>query len=141
MKIDYFEKLDLAYEEVQHMQCPPDSKIEFAGSHIFEFTTYHGAMDEIIACMMLEVIDAILNRTTFKYIGDIDVNNPDYLNYLLMVNMPFLIGKIDWGGSIQGAWFDEYRKESYPIGCTGIVVPPIEIKIFMKQLIEWVKRK
>ena len=53
---------------------------------------------------MLEVIDVIINQTQFEYIKD----EAKYLNYLTMVNMPFLSNKIEWGTSIRGAWFDEY---------------------------------
>ena len=138
----YTELLNEEYLEAQQNECPPDSHLEFAGSHVFDFTTYHGEMDVYFAKKMLEVIDCILNNKTFEY-HDHGKNEANYINYLTMVNMPFLQGKLDWGGSIRGAWLDEYGHHSekeprlYHIGITNIDVPKGEIKQFMTELITW----
>lgn len=134
---DYKKMLQAAYEENLHDECPPDSKLEFIGSDIFDFTTYHGAVDALFAGKMIEVLEAILLKKTFEYQ---DVSEENYLNYLLMCNMPFLKDKLEWGTSIRGAWFDEYgshgKDECYELYNT-MVVPKKEIKHFIKELIEW----
>ena len=101
---NYKKQLDKLYLEEKDNECPPDNKFQFLGNSIFNFTTYDSGIDELFAKKMLEVIDCIYNKTTFDYQND--ENN--YINYLTMVNMPFMKGKLEWGTSIRGAWFDEY---------------------------------
>jgi len=134
------EKLDELYkEECETSGCPPENKFQFLGNSIFDFTTYDGAIDELFAKKMLEVIAAIVNRTTFEY----QENEANYINYLTMVNMPFLQGKLEWGTSIRGAWFDEYGHHSekeeervYQITYDWSI-PKKDINDFMKALLEW----
>jgi hypothetical protein len=127
-------------EEIEKSECPTHSKLAFLGSNIFDFTTYDSAMDELFAKKMIEVIDCIIKSKTFEYQN----KEANYINYLTMVNMPFLNGKLEWGTSIRGAWFDEYGHHSephpavYKIGSVDdLIVPKKEIKYFMKQLVEW----
>lgn len=139
--MDYKKELDRIFKShIQENECESCSKLAFLGNVIFDFTTYDGEMDELFAEKMIEVIDSILNGKTFDYIKD----RSNYINYLTMVNMPFLKEKIDWGTSVRGAWFDEYGYPSgqnaavYEIGCEGdLVVPKIKVKEFMKELIVW----
>ena len=42
--------------------------------------------------------------------------------------------KLDWGGSIRGAWFDNWKE--YEID--GIEIKKQELEVFVAQLIEWV---
>ena len=106
-----------------------DSKTEYAGCIIFDFTTYSGEMDVLFANKMIEVLKCILNRTTFDYIKD----EKQYINYLTMINMPFLIDKIEWGTSIRGAWFDIYKE--YEID--NIKIEEKDLEIYINDLIEW----
>lgn len=135
----YTELLNQEYTEQLEHECPPYSRIEFVGNCVFDFTTYDGGMDVYFAKKMIEVIESIINKTTFDYQKD----KSNYINYLTMVNMPFLQGKLDWGTSIRGAWFDESGHHSEPqprlyhIGLTNIDVPKGEIVQFLTELIEW----
>lgn len=115
----------------EEMECPPETKMEFLGAHIFDFTTYDGEIDVLFAERMIEVLESILKRTTFDYQKE---SEEKYINYLLMVNMPFLKGKLDWGGSIRGAWFDygEFTIDE-------IIIGKHELSQFIEQLIEWVR--
>ena len=140
---NYKEQIEKLYLDRKSQEgCnPPDNKLQFLGNDIFDFTTYDRGIDELFATKMLEVIDCILNRTTFDYQND--ENN--YINYLTMVNMPYLQGKLDWGTSIRGAWFDEYghhsEKEEDKVYNVYMDwdIPKKEVKEFMKQLLEWSK--
>ena len=143
--MDYKKKLDeIMKHEAETTGSPSHNKMAFIGNYIFNFTTYDGAIDELFAKKMIEVIDCIVNDKTFDYHkhGEDEAN---YINYLTMVNMPFLKNMIEWGTSIRGAWLDEYGHHSdkqpavYEIGCVDLVVPKIEIKYFIRQLIEWSK--
>lgn len=111
------------------------SKFEFLAAEIFDFTTYDSEVDILWSKRMIEVLEAILNRKTFDYIQS---SKENYYNYLTMCNMPFLADKLEWGGSIRGAWFDcsEYDKEDYDF--LNIQVPKKEFKLFVTQLLIWV---
>ena len=126
----YIELLDKHFKEEQHLECAPETKMEYLGSSIFDFTTYDGEIDILFAEKMVEVLKVILNKNTFEYIE----NKEQYLNYLTMVNMPFLTDKLEWGGSIRGAWFDNWKE--YEID--GIEIKKQELEVFVAQLIEWV---
>ena len=89
---------------------------------------YDGDASERFALKMIEVIESIINRTTFDY------QKENYDNYLTMVNMPFLVDKLEWGGSIRGAWLD-YSKE-YTLSY-DIKIEKDEIEPFLTQLIKW----
>jgi hypothetical protein len=78
------------------------SRLEYLADNIFEFTTYDGEISELFASMAVEVCAAISNRTAFDYIKDPD----NYRWYLVMCNMPFFQGRLNWGTSIRGAWWD-----------------------------------
>ena len=126
----YIELLDKHFKEEQHLEFAHETKMEYLASSIFDFTTYDGEIDILLAGRMIEVLKVILNRNTFEYIKD----REQYLNYLTMVNMPFLKDKLDWGGSIRGAWFDNWKE--YEID--GIEIEKQELEVFIAQLIEWV---
>lgn len=126
------EKLDELYKEaLESPFCPPENKIQFLGEYIFDFTTYDSSITEILANKMLEVIKAISEKTTFEYIED----EKNYLNYLTMVNMPFLANKINWWTSIRWAWFDTWLDE---VKITfDWSMKKDELSQFMKELLEW----
>lgn len=77
------------------------SRLEFLAEYIFDFTTYDSEIGELFASKALEACAAISAGTTFDYIKDAD----DYRWYMLMVNMPFFAGRLEWGTSIRGAWW------------------------------------
>jgi hypothetical protein len=78
------------------------SRLEFLAEYVFDFTTYDTEMGELFARKALEVCAAINDGKTFDYIKDAD----NYRWYLLMVNMPFFAGRLEWGTSVRGAWWD-----------------------------------
>ena len=123
--------LDENYKKQAEMGIELDTKMEYLGRVIFDFTTYDGAIDVLFAERMIPVLKCILNRTTFEYQKDEKQN----VNYLTMVNMPFLVDKLDWGGSIRGAWFDNWQE--YEIDCGRIEIKKQELEIFITDLIEW----
>jgi hypothetical protein len=119
--------LEEAYkEELLWNECL-GKRLEFIGRTIFDFTTYDSKMDKRLALKMIEVIECIIKRTNFVYQQD------NYENYIIMVNMPFLRGKLEWGGSIRGAWIDNSKK--YKIA--GIEIDKQELETFLLQLIRW----
>jgi hypothetical protein len=84
-------------------QTRESSRLEYLSENIFNFTTYETEYAELFAQKALEVCSVISENSNFKYIDNPEGN----LWYLLMVNMPFFIDKLDWGCSIRGAWWAE----------------------------------
>ena len=125
---NFIEILEKEYQEENEYNECLGSRLDFIGETIFNFTMYDGDASERFALKMIEVIECIINRTTFEY------QKENYDNYLTMVNMPFLVNKLDWGGSIRGAWLD-YSKE-YTVSY-DIKIEKEEIELFLTQLIKW----
>ena len=132
--MDYSKKLDELYgdykEGIENL-----TRLGFLSDNIFDFTTYDNEVSEQFARGMLEVLECLLLRKTFEYQAK---HKGAYMNYLLMVNMPFLAGKLDWGTSIRGAWLDNTGDDSYQI-CSDLIVPQSDLVTFTAQLIEWAK--
>jgi hypothetical protein len=123
----YKELIEKEYHE--HAEL---SKLEFTGDYIFDFTTYDNKMDEYFALKMLEVIEALINGSTFTYI---EASRENYINYLTMVNTPFLKDKIEWGTSIRSAWIEGIGDGYFEIG--NIKVNKKDISVFLKDLMDW----
>lgn len=96
----YRELLEHSFQST-HASDDEVSRLEYLADYIFGFTTYDGAMGELFASKALEVCAAVSEQRTHDYIKDAD----NYRWYLLMVNMPFFAGRLDWGTSIRGAWW------------------------------------
>ena len=112
---DYAEVLEKSYEDMREFQDENLSRLEYLAEHIFDFATYEDYMAELFATKMVEVCQAISDKTTFDYI-DTDEGR---MWYLLMVNMPFLAGRLDWGTSIRGAWWDLDGQNLHSCGLLG----------------------
>lgn len=110
-----------------------ESKLEYLGNIVFDFTTYSSNLDKYFAVKMLTVLEHIVNRTTFDYIKDIN----NHIEYITMCNSPFLTDKLEWGTSIRGAWLDGARP--YKIDCGRIMIKEGELEEFVKDVIEWSK--
>lgn len=77
------------------------SRLTYLSDFIFDFITYDIEAAELFARKALEVCAAISSGKTFAYIKDPD----QYRWFLVMCNMPFFSGRIEWGTSIRGAWW------------------------------------
>jgi hypothetical protein len=132
---DYTQLIESWYKDAIESDCvAPESKMEFVGNHIFDFTTYDSELDAKFAMRMFEVLIAIYTGTTFEYHGQ---SEEKYENYILMCNMPFLDGRLEWGTSIRGAWIDKYpRTMEYEINMEKL--PARDFKEFIGALIKWV---
>lgn len=113
-------------------------KLIFLSVNVFDFTTYDSGIDQEFSRSMLEVIWVILNKKTFEYIED----ENRYRNYLIMVNMPFLKDKLEWGTSIRGAWFryssyQHQKDKKMHAYCGEIEYSYEELTEFMWAIIEW----
>jgi hypothetical protein len=109
---DYAELLESSYAACQRDECPPGSHLQYLSDYIFDFTTYESEMAELFAGKAVEVCKAISDGATFDYIA----SDEGRMWYLLMVNMPFFVGRLNWGGSIRGAWWDHEQPELQSCG-------------------------
>lgn len=140
---EYREMLEHSYKESQRGDSSPLSRLHYLSDYIFDFTTYDSAMSELFASKALEVCKAISDKATFDYIKDAD----GYRWYLLMVNMPFFAGRLEWGTSIRGAWWipeDHYTLESCGIWrgdeqCTSLTFTADEWESFIAAMIDFAK--
>lgn len=110
-----------------------ESKKEYLANVIFDFDTDDSGIDELLSSKMLSVLRCILEKTTYEYIK----NKDQYLDYILMINMPFLKEKLDSGISVRGSWFDNYSR--YELNC-DIMIESEELEIFIYDLLEWAKQ-
>lgn len=99
---DARELLENSYQVTREFQDEKLSRLEFLADYIFDFTTYDTEMGELFARKAIEVCAAVNEGKTFDYIKDAD----NYRWFLLMVNMPFFAGRLEWGTSVRGAWWD-----------------------------------
>lgn len=110
---DYKQLLEHSYaQECISASSRPASRLEYLADHIFNFTTYEQEMSEMFAARALLVCDAITRGKTFEYIAE----DEDRMWFLLMCNMPFFKDRLDWGGSIRGAWWDHEDQELFTVG-------------------------
>ena len=114
--MDYLKLLEHSYEETRDFLDKSMGRLEYIGNHIFDFTTYDGSMDSLFAQKAIEVCEAISNKETFEY----QKTEDGYLWYLIMVNMPFFQGKLEWGTSIRGAWWDLHGKNEFELSSCGL---------------------
>lgn len=115
-----------------------NNKLEFLSEHIFDFTTYDSEMASLLGGKALEVCTVINDKKTFDYIKDKD----NYRWYLLMCNMPFFEGKLEWGTSIRGAWWSLYGDNVFELSSCGLYVEGeqlLDLKLNEKQWDSFVK--
>ena len=131
--MDYKKLLEQSYTEACDCQsCPPDTRIEFLASEIFDFTTYDGGLDKYFGAYAIDVIRAIHRNETFTYQ---ELSEQNYILFIAMCNMPFFQNRLDWGTSIRGAWFDTKQP---PIESCGWWMDGEQIgKIEFKSKKEW----
>lgn len=95
--------LETGHQKLSEYREEKISRLEFLSDYIFDFVTYDGEMAEMLALKAIHVCEAINRRQTFDFIKD-----PDrYLWFLVMVNTPFFVDRITWGGSIRSAMWQE----------------------------------
>lgn len=110
---DYLQLLEHSYaQECADTSNKPESRLEYLAERIFGFVTYEQEMAELFAGRALLVCDAISQGKTFELIED----GLQRKWFLLMVNMPFFKDRIDWGGSIRGAWWDHDGQKLFTCG-------------------------
>ncbi len=115
--MNYIKLLENSYQLAQVLEGYKFSRLAFLGEQIFGFTTYDSEAYELFGRKALEVCTAINDSETFQYQKK---DKKDYNWYLIMVNMPFFTNKLEWGGSIRGAWWDLYGDNLFEIDSCGL---------------------
>lgn len=108
LNYNWLQILKDSYQKAQELQDEtPVSHLDFLGNSIFCFTTYDASMSALFALQAIHVCEVIQHNSR-KYLREHD-KPPllyDYQWYLIMVNMPFFKGRLEWGTSIRHAWWD-----------------------------------
>ena len=123
---DFRALLEHSFQTTKDFQDGRLSRLEFLADYLFDFTTYDPEAGELFAGKAVEVCAAINDGRTFDYIKDAD----NYRWFLLMVNMPFFAGRLEWGTSVRGAWWDHgaQKLESCGLWCGSEQVPSMEFR-------------
>lgn len=124
-----------------------ENRMEFLTDYIFGFTLYDSAMAEIFGQKAIEVCRAITEKTTFEFIE----NTGNHQWFLVMCHMPFFATRIEWGTSIQGAWWgtggNRLTYESTGLFLDGDqIIDPIEFNLgewneFVLAIVEFAEKK
>lgn len=101
----WLDLLKSSKKSVEEFGHEPMSNLEYLCDQIFDVTTYDSGQSELIGKKCVEVSIAITKKETFEYIKD----EANYTWYLMLCNIDFFAKRIDWGGSIRGAWWDTYH--------------------------------
>lgn len=138
--MDYKKEFQRRYNEKKEF-FEDISIYDFIEDDVFEFITYdsgEGSAQRHLCVTMIDVIKSIINRTTFEYQEKSDEN---YINFITMVNMPFLKNKLSWGSSIRGCWFDCHEHDNNNFiffrGEDSLIVSEKNFINFLNDLIEW----
>lgn len=115
--MNYLNILEESYNTIKNDE-PNITRLEYISEHIFRFTTYEQKNAELFAKKCIEVCLSISNGKTYEYIE----NEDNHMWYLIMVNMPFFQDRIEWGGSIRGAWWDFSPSKPFVLHTCGIFV-------------------
>jgi hypothetical protein len=127
-KTYFADLLSYSYTQAKANDSSIVSRLNYLSEYIFKFTTYDPEVAEFFAAVALEVAAAITNGVTHYFIDNSDMHHKWYL---VMANMPFFSGRLDWGCSIRGAWwcdFDgEYTLETLGLYEDGEQLDPLEL--------------
>lgn len=102
--MDYLEILEESYQVCREdcFTCEPPSKLNFIATEVFLIWTYDSAMNDKMGREFLKICDVITKGDNFTFI---DTSEENYELYLRTVSYPFFKRKLEWGGSIRGAWW------------------------------------
>lgn len=87
---------------------PDDNWLDFLTGEVLDVFTYDGELDNLLIKPIVDVLNAIVNRTTFLYQNTLESR----LNFVIVCHLPYVAKRIDWGTSIRGAWPDGEKAEN-----------------------------
>ena len=91
------------YKEICSLYGDEYDKYEWAANHIFDLCTYDAALDEKFVKDIFEVCQVIIDKRNFEY----QIDNNNYIKYILVCQILYHFNWINWGTSIRGAWFED----------------------------------
>lgn len=127
--IDIKAKLEALYSETtEHEGEHRSSRAAWLADYVFDVTTYDDGESEWFTDIILQAATAISNRTTFDYIKDED----HCRNYLIAVNLSFFADRLEWGGSIRGAWWD--GEQTFRLVGDDVTIAEADLPAFFEAL-------
>ena len=134
--MDYLKLLEDGHYNTAYLQGTFDlNRLEFLAEEVFNFTTYENEISSMMAEKALEVCIAISESKTYEYIESKEGN----LWYLIMVNMPFFDGRLEWGSSIRGAWWNLMGSDIFIIESCGLFLNDEQITKVEFNKTQWVE--
>lgn len=119
--MNYAELLEHAFANQDDTECPNESRAAFLCDRIFGITTYDEGVADLFGRVMIDVCEAITDRTTFDYIKE----PVQHHWFVLMCNMTWLADRIDWGTSIRAAFwkYDQHPVDSFWLSSSDPFTP------------------
>jgi len=113
----------LASEYAAELDNPhPLSRYAWLAENVFDVTTYDNAVSDWFGRVILRVALAVTRRTTLDEMKDPMRGR----EYLIAVNLPFFADRLEWGGSIRGAWWD-WKNHSFDVCFASVMVANTEM--------------
>ena len=110
------------------------SRMEYLSEYIFRFVTHDSEMSKLFGRKAIEVCVTFTKEKTFEYIKDPE----NYRWYLIMCNMPFFSDKIEWDGSMRGAWLKVSPHRKMTFNGLGLLLDGEQLSENMKfDAFEW----
>lgn len=133
--MDYLKLIKHSYQMDSELHDHPQSKLEYLAEHIFDFTTYENEFCQAMARRAIEVALVISHDKTYDYIA----NEHNHQWYLMMVNMPFFVNRIEWSSSIRGAyWLNRFNTDKLIIKSCGLWMGNKQLTNLSLRYVEWV---
>jgi hypothetical protein len=133
-RMDYLKLLQESYD-VESFHNVGMSKHAYLSEHIFDFVTYDDDIADTMGVAALSVCVAITEGKTYELIRS---STAAYVQYLNNVNMKFFENKLEWGGSIRGAWWNLHGDEEFELSSCGLYEGNEQVLSIKFKLAEWV---
>lgn len=99
--IDYDKLLEESFNTEKTLSGDDLNRLEYISRHIFNFVTYSGDIDVILAQKALYLCDIISNGKGIDHTK----TEMEQTWLIIILNTPFFINHIDWGTSIFSSWW------------------------------------
>lgn len=126
----FIQALEPYYQDAQSYSGAK-TRAAWLATYLFDVDTYDDDMGEWFTDIMLATARAVSERATFEFIKD----RTRYRDYLTAVNLPFFVGRLEWGGSIRGAWWT--GDQTLEVGDESITVDDAGAVELFKALTTW----
>jgi hypothetical protein len=135
---DYFKaQLDLSYDQYNEANDIKVNKATYLAEEFFDFTTYSDQISEKMGMTALGICKIISENSVNKFC---ELSEAHHEAYLMMINMPFFVDKINWGVSIRHPFWDFENFKTSVITDKTIIITLRNWNILIKAMTDWVSQ-